>query len=53
MTSEEDILTKVATTEYKYGFVSDFESESAAVGLNEDTIRFISKKKKRKTEEHL
>jgi Fe-S cluster assembly protein SufB len=30
---------------YKYGFVSDIESESAPPGLNEDTIRFISAKK--------
>src|SRR5215469_11866366 len=30
---------------YKYGFVSDIESESAPPGLNEGTIRFISAKK--------
>ncbi|HEV2263175.1 MAG TPA: Fe-S cluster assembly protein SufB [Stellaceae bacterium] len=30
---------------YKYGFVSDIESESAPPGLNDDTIRFISAKK--------
>ncbi|MGB8181878.1 MAG: Fe-S cluster assembly protein SufB [Stellaceae bacterium] len=30
---------------YKYGFVSDIESESAPPGLNEDTVRFISAKK--------
>ncbi|MCB0357570.1 MAG: Fe-S cluster assembly protein SufB, partial [Bdellovibrionales bacterium] len=32
-------------TEYKYGFVSDIESESLPKGLNESTIREISKKK--------
>ncbi len=32
--------------EYKYGFVSHFETEEAPKGLNEDRIRFISAKKK-------
>ena len=31
---------------YKYGFVTEVEAETAARGLNEDTIRFISAKKK-------
>ncbi|MFN4311887.1 MAG: Fe-S cluster assembly protein SufB [Ferrovibrio sp.] len=31
--------------EYKYGFVTDIESEILPKGLNEDTIRFISAKK--------
>jgi Fe-S cluster assembly protein SufB len=30
---------------YKYGFVTDIESESAPPGLNEETVRFISAKK--------
>jgi Fe-S cluster assembly protein SufB len=30
---------------YKYGFVTDIESDSAPPGLNEDTVRFISVKK--------
>src|SRR5690348_9043617 len=30
---------------YKYGFVSDIETDTAPPGLNEDTIRFISAKK--------
>jgi Fe-S cluster assembly protein SufB len=34
------------TGEYKYGFVSDIESESVPPGLNEDIIRLISSKKK-------
>ena len=34
-----------ATGEYKYGFVTDIESEILPKGLNEDTIRFISAKK--------
>lgn len=31
--------------EYKYGFETDIEMDSAPVGLNEDIIKFISKKK--------
>src|SRR5437764_1088025 len=30
---------------YKYGFVTDIESDSAPPGLDEDTVRFISAKK--------
>jgi len=39
----EQILKENA--DYKYGFVTDVESESIAKGLNEDTIRLISEKK--------
>jgi len=38
-------LTAVTNQEYKYGFVTDIESDSVAAGLNEDVIRFISAKK--------
>ena len=38
-------LTAVTSQEYKYGFVTDIESDSVAPGLNEDVIRFISAKK--------
>ncbi len=31
---------------YKYGFVTDIETETAAKGLSEDTVRFISAKKR-------
>ena len=34
-----------ATGKYKYGFVTDIETEKAPKGLNEDIIRFISEKK--------
>src|ERR1700754_3999084 len=30
---------------YKYGFVTDIESDTAPKGLSEDTVRFISAKK--------
>jgi Fe-S cluster assembly protein SufB len=35
----------LADEKYKYGFVTEIESETAPKGLNEDTIRFISAKK--------
>ena len=38
-------LDQVTSQEYKYGFVTDIESDSAPPGLSEDTIRFISAKK--------
>lgn len=31
---------------YKYGFITDIESDTIAKGLNEDVIRLISAKKK-------
>jgi Fe-S cluster assembly protein SufB len=42
---EQDILDKVTSTEYQYGFVTDIETEVALKGLTEDTVRFISAKK--------
>src|SRR6476660_4974551 len=38
-------IEQLATREYKYGFVTDVEQESAPRGLNEDVIRLISSKK--------
>ncbi|HRZ12209.1 MAG TPA: Fe-S cluster assembly protein SufB [Kiritimatiellia bacterium] len=35
----------VLKDEYKYGFYTDIEADSAPKGLNEDIIRFISRKK--------
>jgi Fe-S cluster assembly protein SufB len=35
----------LASQKYKYGFVTDIESETAPKGLSEDTVRFISAKK--------
>jgi len=35
----------MSTTEYKYGFVTDVETESIPKGLNEETVRLISSKK--------
>ena len=35
----------LAGEKYKYGFVTDIESDMAPKGLSEDTVRFISDKK--------
>jgi Fe-S cluster assembly protein SufB len=43
--SQEEVLGKLATQEYKYGFVTDIEQEYAPKGLNEEIVRFISQKK--------
>ncbi|MFN5224603.1 MAG: Fe-S cluster assembly protein SufB [Bacteroidota bacterium] len=45
MSDDQKILDEIASSEYKWGFVSDIESENAPKGLNEDIVRFISKKK--------
>lgn len=39
------VLDELTTSEYKWGFVTDIESETAPKGLNEDVIRLISTKK--------
>ena len=43
---ENKIITKVTTEEYKYGFVSNFESDTIDCGLNKEVITLISKKKR-------
>src|SRR5690554_1011046 len=43
--TEEDLAKNLEQQEYKYGFTSDFNSETIPVGLNEDIIRLISSKK--------
>lgn len=40
-----DRVRQIDVDQYKYGFVTDIESEKAPKGLNEDTVRFISAKK--------
>lgn len=45
MSTDLDILKDVSTEEYKYGFTTNIEMDIAPIGLNEDTIRFISAKK--------
>ena len=43
--SESETINQATTEGYKYGFVTDIESETAPKGLDESTIRFISAKK--------
>ncbi|HEV7241970.1 MAG TPA: Fe-S cluster assembly protein SufB [Thermoanaerobaculia bacterium] len=38
-------IQEIARQDYKYGFVTDIESDTAPPGLSEDIIRFISAKK--------
>jgi Fe-S cluster assembly protein SufB len=40
-----NIIDEVTQSEYKYGFFTDIEMDTAPKGLNEDIIRFISLKK--------
>jgi Fe-S cluster assembly protein SufB len=45
MSSNTDTIRELAQQEYKWGFVTNIEQESAPRGLNEEIIRFISAKK--------
>ena len=38
-------LRQIARQEYKYGFITDIDADTAPLGLTEDTIRWISAKK--------
>jgi Fe-S cluster assembly protein SufB len=38
-------VRRIDVDQYKYGFVTDIESEKAPKGLSDDTVRFISGKK--------
>jgi len=40
-----DTVRRIDVDQYKYGFVTDIETEKAPIGLSEDTVRFISAKK--------
>jgi len=40
-----DTVRRIDVDQYKYGFVTDIESDKAPKGLSEETIRFISAKK--------
>jgi len=42
---QDTILDQVTSGDYKYGFVSDFASDSIPSGLSEDVVRLISTKK--------
>ena len=40
-----NIVEQLTLSDYKYGFISDIENDTAPKGLSEDTVRFISAKK--------
>jgi len=43
--TEDDLKKELETKEYEYGFYTDIESDTLPIGLNEDIIVAISKKK--------
>ena len=43
--ADEDILRQATGDEYKYGFVTDIETDIIPQGLSEDVVRLISEKK--------
>jgi len=43
--SEDELLEEVTSSEYKYGFTTDIESDTIEKGLSEEVIRTISSKK--------
>jgi Fe-S cluster assembly protein SufB len=45
MSESDQIINEVTQSDYKYGFVSDFEADQLPKGLTEDTIRMISARK--------
>ncbi|HPT11779.1 MAG TPA: Fe-S cluster assembly protein SufB [Bacteroidales bacterium] len=42
---QDKVINEVTSGEYKYGFVTDIDTETIPVGLNEDIIRLISSRK--------
>ena len=46
MGNDNEIIDNIANKEYEFGFVTDIEMDILPAGLNEDTIRYISEKKK-------
>ncbi len=45
MSKDDQILKELTNSEYKYGFETAIDVDSAPKGLNEDIVRFISTKK--------
>jgi Fe-S cluster assembly protein SufB len=45
MSTATETIEGYVNRDYKYGFVTDVETDSAPPGLSEDIVRFISKKK--------
>lgn len=45
MEKDDEMLEQLANREYEFGFVTAIDMEISEIGLNEDTVRFISAKK--------
>ncbi|HTB06085.1 MAG TPA: Fe-S cluster assembly protein SufB, partial [Bacteroidia bacterium] len=45
MANSDKILEEITSSEYKYGFTSNIDTDILPPGLNEETVRFISAKK--------
>ncbi len=45
MSDSTKVLEEITSSDYKYGFVTDIESDSAPMGLSEEIVKFISLKK--------
>ena len=45
MASTSDTIHELANKEYKYGFITEIESEAIPRGLSEEVVRSISVKK--------
>ena len=45
MSTATETIEQLANREYKYGFITDVESETIPKGLNEEVVRLISQKK--------
>ena len=43
--TEDDLKVELENKEYEYGFYTELEAETFPIGLNEDVVRAISKKK--------
>jgi Fe-S cluster assembly protein SufB len=49
MSDSDKIIDEVVANDYKYGFTTNIEQEFAQIGLSEETVRYISAKKKNRS----
>ena len=45
MQDNDQIIDEVTSSDYKYGFTTDIDTETIGKGLSEETVRLISEKK--------
>ena len=45
MSEESKIIKEITSKEYEHGWSVDLEADEAPIGINDDIIKFISKKK--------